>query len=134
LRDSRSSDADRKAAQIPTGIETLPDDCPWRSTASAPERDKVYLTGKRVGEALNEMVAVDPRYAWIESDGVIVTRPVAAWANRQHFLHRTIRSFTVVQQHAGVAFQEWRQPCGRTPHRRLRSAVFDPKKAVDRSR
>jgi hypothetical protein len=67
------------------------------------------LTGKRVGEALNDLVAADPRYKWLESDGVVVIRPVAAWANRQHFLHRIIRSFTVVQQHAGVAFQEWRQ-------------------------
>jgi hypothetical protein len=69
----------------------------------------VYLTGKRVGEALNELIAADPRYAWIESDGVIVIRPVAAWANPQHFLHRTIRSFTVVEQHGGVALQLWRQ-------------------------
>ncbi len=113
-----------RAAQIPTGIEKLPDDCPasWRPTASEPERDKVYLTRKRVGKALNELVAADPRYKWIESDGVIVIRPVAAWANRQHFLHRTIRSFTVVQQHAGVAFQEWRQAVWEDTHRPLRSA------------
>jgi hypothetical protein len=100
-----------RAAQIPTGIERLPEDCPaaWRPAASVPEHGKVNLTGKRVGEALNELVAADPRYAWIESDGVIVMRPVAAWTNGRHFLHRTIRSFTVVEQHAGVALQLWRQ-------------------------
>jgi hypothetical protein len=97
-----------KATEIPAGIEGLPDDCRWQPEVSAPEQDKVHLTGKRVGEALNELVAADPRYAWIESKGVIVLRPVTAWKNPQHFLHRTIRSFTVVQQHAGVAFQEWR--------------------------
>jgi hypothetical protein len=100
-----------RAAQVPTGIESLPDDCraSWRPTTSEPERDRVSLTGKRVGEALNELVAADPRYAWIESDGVIVIRPLAAWADRQHFLHRTIRPFTVVEQHVGVALQHWRQ-------------------------
>ena len=100
-----------RAAQIPTGIERLPDDCPasWRPTDSARQQGKVNLTGKRVGEALNELIAADPRYAWIESDGVIVVRPVAAWTNARHFLHRTIRSFTVVEQHAGVALQLWRK-------------------------
>ena len=98
-----------RAAEIPTGIEGLPDDCRWQPTAPPPEGDKVHLTGKRLGEALNELVAADPRYAWIESKGVIVIRPVEAWKNPEHFLHRTIRPFTVAQQHAGVAFQEWRQ-------------------------
>jgi hypothetical protein len=103
-----------RTAQIPAGIEKLPDDClqllpPSRSTDLRPQREKVYLTGKRIGEALNQLVSVDPRYAWTDSDGVIVVRPVAAWANRQHFLHRTIRSFAVTEQHIGVALDEWQR-------------------------
>lgn len=100
-----------RAGQIPAGIERLPDDCLASSsrTTLEPDREKVYLAGKRVGDALNELVAADPRYAWMDSDGVIVIRPLTAWANRQHFLHRTIRSFTVVEQHVGVALDEWRR-------------------------
>jgi hypothetical protein len=99
------------AAHIPMGVERLPEDCPVssRSPWSDPAHDKVFLTGKRVGDALNALVTADPRYAWVESNGVIVIRPVTAWANRQHFLHRTITSFSVVEQDAGFALQLWRQ-------------------------
>lgn len=38
---------------------------------------------------------------------MIVVRPEAAWANRQHFLHRAIPSFAVRDQHLGVALYEW---------------------------
>ena len=123
-----------KAAQIPAGIEKLPDDCPasWRPTASAPEHGKVSLTGKRVGEALDALVAADPRYAWIESDGVIVMRPVAAWANGRHFLHRTLRSFTVVEQHAGIALQLWRQAVWEDPT--PPATVFGPVRSAEANR
>lgn len=100
-----------RVTQIPGGIEWLPDDClPVRRPAGSEiVREKVYLTGKRVGDALNELITVDPRYAWIESEGVVVVRPVTAWANQQHFLHRAIRPFVVSEQHVGVALDEWRR-------------------------
>jgi hypothetical protein len=100
-----------RAAQRPAGIEQLPDDCRSvrKPAASTVTRDQVYLTGKRVGEALNELVAVDPRYAWVETDGVIVMRPVSAWANQRHFLHRAIQRFSFTDQHIGVALGEWLQ-------------------------
>jgi hypothetical protein len=63
------------AAQIPIGVERLPDECrdvTPRPAPLEPARERVNLTGKRVGDALNELVASDPRYAWVESDGVIV--------------------------------------------------------------
>jgi hypothetical protein len=102
-----------KIVQVPAGIERMPEVCsfatPMTPAVASPPRERVHLTGKTVGGALNELVAADPRYYWVESDAVIVIRPVAAWADQQHFLHRTIRSFTVEEQHAGVALQLWRQ-------------------------
>jgi hypothetical protein len=61
-----------REAQIPVGIEKRPDDCQplqplSRSSDVRTYREKVYLTSKHIGEALNELVAADPRYAWAVS-------------------------------------------------------------------
>src|SRR5262245_24666554 len=90
-----------RSTQISGGVERLPEDClPLRrSAASGTFREKVYLTGKPVGEALSDLTTVDPRYAWHELDGVVVLRPVTAWVNPRHFLHQTIRPFAVTEQH-----------------------------------
>lgn len=101
-----------KAVRVPLGVEELPADC-MRSRRSSdmtvPPREKVFLTGKTVGEALDELVAADPRYRWSTSDGVIVLRPTTAWANRAHFLHRTLPSFSVTDENMGAALDEWRR-------------------------
>jgi hypothetical protein len=103
-----------RAVQVPAGVENLADDCvqpPSRPdrTNITPLREKIHLTGKSVGEALNELVAADPRYRWTESDGVIIVRPVSAWVNKMHFLHQAIPSFRVTDQHMGAALDEWRR-------------------------
>ena len=102
-----------KAVRVPLGIEELPEDCvlppPRGSNEVAPLREKVYLTGKTVGEALNELSASDPRYRWTAADGVITVRPVSAWVNPTHFLHRGIPSFSVIDQNMGAALDEWRR-------------------------
>ena len=103
-----------KAVRVPLGIEELPDDCvlpPARPSNESitPLREKVYLTGKSVGEALNELVAIDRRYRWTASDGVIIVRPLSAWADKTHFLHRAIPPFSVIDQNMGAALDEWRR-------------------------
>lgn len=101
-----------KAVQVPLGVEQLPADCvapPLTSnTVITPPRENVYLTGKTVGEALDELVAVDPRYRWTASDGVIVMRPASAWIEKDHFLNRLFDAFRGVDQHMYGALHLWR--------------------------
>lgn len=70
------------AAQIPIGVELLPPPNP------APRG--VRVTGLTVRDALMALMALDPRYDWREFDGVIVVRPVLAWAEPEHPLSREI--------------------------------------------
>jgi hypothetical protein len=77
---------------IPAGIEQVAESCGNpRRPASDPE--SVTLTGLSAREALNKIVGLDPRYHWVEGDGVVVVRPLGAWADRSHFLHRVAPSF-----------------------------------------
>ena len=46
-----------------------------------------------VAEALDTLVKLDPRYRWVESNGVILVRPVRAAVDPKHFLHQTVSSF-----------------------------------------
>ena len=39
---------------------------------------------------LEAITAADPRYEWREDDGVVVVRPVAAWADPAHLLHSEV--------------------------------------------
>ena len=48
---------------------------------------------------------VDPRYEWREIDGVIVVRPRIAWTDPNHFLHRSVSSFTVRNKHLGPTLE-----------------------------
>jgi hypothetical protein len=70
------------AAQIPMGVELLP--------APSPAPTGVRVTGLTVRDALTALMALDPRYDWREFDGVIVVRPLFAWAEPEHPLAREI--------------------------------------------
>lgn len=54
--------------------------------AGLPER--VDLTGLTVREALDTLIARDPRYSWRQVGEAIVVRPTAAWDDQAHPLHR----------------------------------------------
>ena len=53
------------------------------------------LRGMTVGDALKKLSALDRRYRWIESDGVIVVRPLAAWSNPKNVLNYETESFVL---------------------------------------
>src|SRR5438067_254218 len=77
------------------GIEFAPDPCregsPRLTAPPAQLRpDDVRLQGLTVREALDHLIALDPRYRWMETNGLIVMRPAAAWNDARHFLHQTI--------------------------------------------
>ena len=56
-----------------------------------------------VGDLLDRLLASDRRYRWQDMDGVVVVRPIAAWADSDHFLHRRVAAFTVVDGHLANA-------------------------------
>jgi hypothetical protein len=49
---------------------------------------RVDLTGLTVRQALDALVATDPRYAWRQFGRTVVIRPAAAWDDASHPLHR----------------------------------------------
>src|SRR5688572_6012972 len=79
--------------QFPAGVEYLPLDCSriWRTAPRTGEL--LNLRGMTIRAALERLSALDPRYRWIESDGVLVIRPVHAWADRTNMLNYTTASF-----------------------------------------
>lgn len=63
------------AVQVPMGIEV-------DSRTAAPQVVyQLQATGRTLRSVLNDLVALDPRYAWRELDGVIVVRPASAWSD-----------------------------------------------------
>jgi hypothetical protein len=90
-----------KIAGVPTGSEYLPGECGADRPAHFVEQ--VNLLGRTVEEALNVLVQLDARYRWIESKGVIVVRPLTAWADRNHILNRISDGFVLEDQHLGGA-------------------------------
>jgi hypothetical protein len=65
--------------------------------------DLVNLRGMTVGDALKKLSALDPRYRWIESDGVIIVRPLAAWSNPKNVLNYETESFVLKDARLGNA-------------------------------
>lgn len=88
---------------FPAGVEYLPVDCQvhWRQTARNGE--SVNLRGLTIGEALRKLSALDPRYRLIIDDGVMVIRPVTAWADSKNILNRTADSFALEDATLGGA-------------------------------
>ena len=56
-----------------------------------------------VGDILDQLLASDRHYRWQDMDGVVVVRPIAAWRENDHFLHRRVAEFTVVDGHLANA-------------------------------
>jgi hypothetical protein len=50
----------------------------------------VSLAGRTVREALDAIVAIDPRYRWIDIHGVPVVRPWASWTDTKHPLNQVV--------------------------------------------
>lgn len=84
--------------KVPAGAEGVPEQCPDSLHPPPPASGTQSLRGMTGRDALNALVQLDSRYSWVESDGVIVVRPVEAWNKRDHFLHRSASSFAFTNQ------------------------------------
>jgi hypothetical protein len=89
-----------KATLTPGGEESLPGRCGNEKPLSPGER--ISLRGLTARDALDRLVQIDPRYRWVESDGVLIVRPVAAWNDANHFLDRSV-SVAFADQNVGGA-------------------------------
>jgi hypothetical protein len=100
-----------RAAGIPAGVERVPGPCQSRARTAAPlgERERVFLSGVTAGKALDDLIQLDSRYHWADADGMILVRPLAAWSDEDHFLHETLASFAIEDQHMGDALRSWRE-------------------------
>jgi hypothetical protein len=102
-----------ESGSVPGGAEYLPGRCGGIEAASTGERTN--LRGLTVSEALSRLVEQDARYRWEEQDGVFVVRPLEAWNDRIHFLHRTI-SVVFTDQNVGGALRALLTAIGPTRH------------------
>jgi hypothetical protein len=98
---------------VPGGVEYLPGRCGEIKATSTGERTN--LRGLTVPEALNRLVQSDARYRWEERNGVFVIRPLDAWSDRGHFLHRTI-SVAFTDRNVGGALSALLTAIGPTRH------------------
>jgi hypothetical protein len=55
----------------------------------------VNLRGLTIGQAIDRLLAMDPRYRLVLRDGVSVIRPLEAWANATNLLNFTTGSFAL---------------------------------------
>jgi hypothetical protein len=91
-----------RSVRIPIGLEEVAQE-PQEydgDLAKVATEDKTTLIGMTVGRALDALIAVDPRYAWREEDGVLIMRPVEAWRDRTHFLNEIVGPINERQRRA----------------------------------
>jgi hypothetical protein len=86
-----------KLAELPAGLEHLPGECVRAQDDKDPGND-VPLLGMTVHEAVETIAKLDARYMVLESKGTLLVRPVAAWADKDHFLHQEIGPFAVTDE------------------------------------
>ena len=97
-----------------SGVEYSPESCEWQRPASAPT-EEINLLGMTVEQALTTLVKIDPRYAWQESEGVIMLRPVDAWVDEKHFLHESIDPIAFENKTMAFALDRLQPVVGRKP-------------------
>lgn len=85
------------------GIEYPRADCARLGEERPQGGESNNLRGLTVGQAIDKLVAMDPRYRVVQRDGVVVIRPVAAWADAQNELNFTAGSFAIEDTTLGGA-------------------------------
>ena len=64
------------------------------------------LDGLTPRTAFDQIVQARPDFAWREIDGVVVMRPVAAWSDATHVLHRAVAPLALTSIHPHLALHE----------------------------
>ncbi len=90
------------SARVPMGFEGL-DDEPVVETAQVGE---LHLGGDTVANALDRIVATQPRYVWSEENRVIHLRPKTARTDEKGVLNQSIIAFELHDVTIGEALRE----------------------------
>lgn len=85
------------------GVEYLLVDCQRLFTAPRRDGEVVNLQGLSIGEGLKKLAEIDPRYRWMEVDGVVVVRPLVSWTDPKNMLNFTTQSFVLEDVNVGSA-------------------------------
>lgn len=91
-----------KHLRVPAGAEQLPGPCDWGAPIAI--TDRIPLIGLTFAEALELLIKADSRYYAIETNGVVVVRPLEAWGNQKHFLNTTVERLELKDDNIGAAF------------------------------
>ena len=118
---------------VRVGLENPPG-CPPGSTGRDAGEDALALDGLTPRAAFDLVMQLRPEFSWREVDGVVVWRPVEAWVNQSHALHRPVAAFAVAgvhPHHALHALLASAQPTLFWPHTDLHLSslgrrLFDP--------
>jgi hypothetical protein len=86
-----------ETAGIPAGIEFIPG-CRQTEPPRPRNAEEMSFLGLTAEEALDRLIAMDPRYHWVETGGVILVRPLEAWQDQHHFMNATISEFGFTDQ------------------------------------
>jgi hypothetical protein len=78
-------------------------DCQKRWHEARRDGDTIDLQGLSIGEALTKLTEIDPNYRLVERDGVVVMRPLDAWADHGNMLNFTTASFVLEDVNVGSA-------------------------------
>ena len=79
-----------RSVGVPFGFEKVGGLSEYTIALNRYRMTEVKVSGLTLRAALDAVVAADPRYAWRYVDGVVVMRPVAAWNDPGHPLHRLV--------------------------------------------
>ncbi len=99
--------------RVRVGLESLPSCHPSGSGLYTGD-DALEFRSATPRAVFSRIVELRPEYRWREIDGVVVVRPAAAWASRDHLLGRHVAPFVVEQTHPHLALHAMLE-AGRPP-------------------
>lgn len=85
------------------GVEYLLVDCQLLVRQTRRDGEVINLYGLSIGDALNKLTTIDPRYRWAERGGLVVVRPLEAWTDPKNMLNATTESFVLDDVNVGGA-------------------------------
>ncbi len=85
-------------AGVRIGFEHTPDCHPGGRERRA-YGPAIALDGLTPRQVFDQIVQMRPEFAWREVEGVVVIRPVRAWQDPAHLLHRQVAPFAVARTH-----------------------------------
>lgn len=85
-------------AGVRIGFEHMPDCHPGGRERRA-YGPSIALDGLTPRLVFDQIVQMRPEFAWREIEGVVVIRPVRAWQDPAHLLHRPVEPFAVARTH-----------------------------------